>query len=420
MKNILVLVGEYKPYSSTNGNIADNIIQEFKKYGYNVSVLARKNVANLESVQTIDDVKIYRNRDLNLIIHDYCLKMIKRGKKIFKLILFIKRVIFFLPKIFRKNSISKHYTRKIEKSIKKIHEERKIDIVIPVSAPHEEVFAAMNFKKENNDIKLIVYQLDQFANADTIYPLKALKSRQKINNMQLEIELLSWCNNLFALKPVYEYYYTNLVFEKYFKKIILTEHPLIKNLNLENKKESSTINLLYAGALYSQLRNPSYLLKIFDSSIMKKSNIKLHMYSFGDCQSIIEKYAKKMKHTIYNHEKIPHEMIIKKMREADILLSIGNNSKNEVPSKLFEYLSFRKPIIHLYYNDEDVYLKYLKNYQYSICIKMDKNNIERNSKVFYNFCKENKNINISFDIIERNFKEATPEYVAKQFINKME
>ena len=108
------------------------------------------------------------------------------------------------------------------------------------------------------------------------------------------------------------------------------------------------------------------------------------------------------------------------MKKASVLVTIGNNSDEEVPSKLFEYLSFCKPIVHLYYSDKDVYLKYLEHYKYSICIKMDKESISENRKKFYEFCKETSHIDIKYEAIENLFIKCTPNFVTKQFIKIIE
>ena len=421
MKNIVVLVGEYKPYSSTNGNIADNLLQELKKVGYSITVITRKNEYSLPKFEVIDEIPVYRNNDWNLIIHNYCLNKINKKKFFFKFVLQIKRIIFFIPKVFRIISISKHYTKKIEKTIAEIDKKEKIDVIIPVSAPHEEVFAAMNFKKTHNNVKLLVYQLDRFSNEDALYPVKILKNKKVKRNIELELELLKECDNIFTQSQIVEHYKNNKIYNNYLKKVVKTEYPLVKNLKGEKREEEKKIiKVIYAGALYKKLRDPSYILKIMSTKIMRDSNIKLYLYAFGDCQNLINNYCKTLKETIFNKGKLPHEKIVKEMQNADILLSIGNNSVNQIPSKVFEYLSICKPIIHLYYSDQDVYLKYLKKYKYAICIKMDNDKIEENSKLLYEFCKKNIVQDIEYDMIEKQFKECTPGYVAKEFTRVIE
>lgn len=420
MKNVVVLIGNYLPYPSANGNIAYNIIEELNKKEFNVTVLTRRASFEVPKKEKNGNIKIYRNNDWNLLIHNYCMKKIKKNKNIFKLILFMKKVAFYIPKIVRMQSFSKNYVKKIKKALEKIDSENTINILIPISAPHEEVFAALKYKEKRDRKKLLVYQLDRFSNGNSLYATNFFKNRKYQNNIQLEKRVLEKADKLFVLPPIYKHYKENTNFKKYIKKIEVTEHPLIRNMGDTNKCKEKEINLLYAGALDIKLRNPTYLLELLKDNDNKQDNLQLQLYSYGNCQAIIDNYKKELEGILFDYGKISHDTLIKKMKEANILVSIGNNSDEEVPSKLFEYMSFGKPIIHIYYSDKDAYLNYLKCYPYSICIKIEESNIDKNRKIMKDFCIKYARKNIDYKIIEEQFIKCTPNYVAKQFLKEME
>jgi hypothetical protein len=48
------------------------------------------------------------------------------------------------------------------------------------------------------------------------------------------------------------------------------------------------------------------------------------------------------------------------MHDADILLHIGNNTPTQIPGKLLEYMATGKPMLHVYYIDDDGCLPYLE------------------------------------------------------------
>ena len=420
MKNVVVLTGLFPPQVSANSNIAFNIVEELKEK-YNIIVITRASGLKFKKKEQLNNVKIIRNRDWNQIIHNKCTEEIKKNRELFKMVLFIKKIIFFVPKIFRMQNYSKYYTKKIYKTLKSVNKKYKIDIIIPISSPHEEIFAALKFKKINKTVKLIPYQLDRFSNGNSLYATNFLRSYKYNNNIKLEKEIIKYSEKLFILPPIYSHYKNDVeLSNEEISKIEITEHPLIKKIQKITNKKNDNVNILYAGTLDMKLRNPTYLFELLNDQNIVESNIKLQLYSFGNCQSIINNYKKKIPNIICDNGKIEHKILVNKMQEANILLSIGNNSNNEVPSKLFEYLSFGKPIIHLYYSDYDAYLKYLQNYKYSICIKMDESNIMQNRKMFYNFCMENSNVDIDFDVIEKEFTDCTPKYVSNQFINQIE
>lgn len=422
MKHIVFLVGEYKPNISPNGNIADRLMQELKNK-YEITVITRQNDFELENECTIDGIKVIRIMDYNLSIHKFCTQRILNSKnvlqkKFYELFMFCKQVFFYIPRLCQRQSVSKYYMKKIQRRLVKLNAKRKIDILIPVSAPHEEVFAGVELKKKHSiDCTLLIYQLDRFANANSLYETNFGKNGKFNNNIALELEALEFCDCLFILPPLKQHY-NEKIFEGFHQKIVVTEHPLVKKIEglSENEvKNNDFVEILYAGSLDVKLRNPTYLFKLLNTDLLKQSNIKLKLYSFGNCQHIIDKYKKSLNETISDYGRVSSEKVGIAMGKCSILVTIGNNSDNEVPSKLFEYLSYCKPIIHLYYSENDAYLEYLKPYKYSLCIKMDDNFIEQNSKLFFDFCNMYHGSTISFDTVSEIYKECTPKFVVGQF-----
>ena len=100
------------------------------------------------------------------------------------------------------------------------------------------------------------------------------------------------------------------------------------------------------------------------------------------------------------------------MNNADVLISLGVTSGNQVSGKIFDYFSFGKPIIHLYYFDEDPNLKYLERYPLSLSIKIDSNKVKENAFKIEQFLKENTGKKIEYKIVEKIFEDATPKYVS--------
>lgn len=427
MRHIVVLVGEYLPFISPNGNIANNLIEELKKT-YKITVITRKNDINLERESIFDGVKIIRIPDYNLIIHKLCNEKIMKStrlldKTFYKIVLYIKRGFFFLPRLFSGQSISKYYVRKILRVLIKLNLNEKIDVLIPVSAPHEEVMAGVKFKKNyNGEINLLIYQLDRFSNANSLYPTKMFINTKINNNISLESQALKTCDKLFILPPLRQHY-SNPNYRYLQEKITVTEHPLVKNISEHGGRgviENKSISILYAGSLDTKLRSPKYLFELFRTESIRDSNLILNLYTFGNCQPIIDKYKILIKDKIFDYGRVSFNEVQNKMINCDFLLTIGNNSDNEVPSKLFEYLSFCKPIIHLYYSDNDVYLEYLKTYEHSICLKMDDQIIKENSIKLKEFCVEHENASIDFEKVAKLFETCTPKFVSQQFIKEIE
>ena len=58
-----------------------------------------------------------------------------------------------------------------------------------------------------------------------------------------------------------------------------------------------------------------------------------------------------------NHDDVPNYV-----ESADILLNIGNSIPGMLPSKVFEYMSYRKPILSTIKHSEDLSVSYLEKY----------------------------------------------------------
>ena len=406
-----------------HGIIAHNLIQELKK-DYRLTVITRKNDYSLERESLVEGVRVVRIVDHNLCLHRYLSAKINKAgnyyeKKWYSFLLSIKRIAFYFPRLLRRQSFSIMFRNKIQTEVNRLNLDHKIDALIPVSAPHEEVFAGVEIKKNfRGECKLLVYQLDRYANANSLYENSFVRKIKHPNNLRLEVEALSVCDGLFIL-PALQKHYHNKVFEKYHDKIVVTEHPLVKGVDVssyEKKESGGAVNVLYAGSLDQKLRNPSYLFEMLQKDIFSDKKITVSLYSFGNCRKIIDSYKPELERVLFDFGRVSSEEIARNMFEADVLLTIGNNSANEVPSKLFECLSFCKPIIHLYYSEKDAYLEYLKSYPYALCLQMDRSHIEQNAKLFYNFCIRHRDVKIDFESIRKNYIFCTPGYVAKQFV----
>lgn len=428
MKHLVINVGEYHPYMSPNGKMVRNLV-ELLKSRFCITVLTRRNYTGLEKRCMIDGVPVIRIVDMNQIIHNYLAEKISQSNNLFfrflfEILLLVKRIIFIIPRIVRNRSISGHYIKKIKHELYAINRQNEIDVLLSVSAPHEEVFAGVEFCKEKKqNCKLFIYQMDRYANSSSLYICKYDLIRKNKNNIEMELSALSECKRIFVLPPIAEHYKES-IYRQFSNKIIVTEHPLVKKKAIasetENKMGDGKIHVIYAGSLNKKNRNPSYLLEMFNSNIMRSSKVVLDLYTFGDCQDIIYEYQKRNLEKINSYGKVSSYSINKILEQSDILLTIGNNSDNEVPSKLFEYISFLKPIIHLYYSDNDLYLQYLKDYPRYICLKMEENRLVDNVNRLLEFCMKSVGYEISESKILDIFNKCTPEYVSTQFMEEID
>lgn len=102
------------------------------------------------------------------------------------------------------------------------------------------------------------------------------------------------------------------------------------------------------------------------------------------------------------------------LKNANILLSLGNNIANQTPSKIYDLISLGKPIIHLFNIDNDSSLKYLKRYPLCLCVDERKSSVEITQSIIC-FIRQNKNRNISFEDAVKNMETYRSGNILKYF-----
>lgn len=422
--NIVVLAGNYYPYFSANGNCINNIINELKKE-HNVIVIAEKNDFALEKYEDYNGVKIRRMNDFLTCFHKMCERNKKNAKnaieeKFYNFLLQSKRCIFAAKGVMGLDAIDWRKVRKYKKELERVCGEIKVDLIIPVILPIESAIAATNFEKNNNE-KIMAFQFDHFTEGVTINKFK-IQGRLRFNrHIRIKKSILEKIDKVFILPQLKEFY-DKEIFNEFKEKIILSEHPLCKEIIFDNSKNEkiygNRINLVFTGTLIKKYRNPEYLFNIIYKSKIK-DELCMHMYTGGDCGEILDKATKITNGVIKSYGFVPLKDALIAMRSADILISIGVTEGNQVSGKIFDYFATGKPIVHFYFKEDDPNLKYFKEYPLALCLKIDDGLIEKNCMEFSRFCKEYAGRMIEFDEVKNIFYYATPKYVTKQILSEI-
>ncbi|MGH8015918.1 MAG: hypothetical protein ACREBV_06985, partial [Candidatus Zixiibacteriota bacterium] len=245
-------------------------------------------------------------------------------------------------------------------------EMEKYSAVVSVSDPFSSHLAGEKVKQFKSEINWLVdigdpfsFRHDNPTNNHTIY--------RKLNN-RVEKRIFSFADCVTVTSENTRRKYAE-VFGGLESKIH-TVHPLWDKFNagvnddriLSGKKK---IKLVYVGTLYRSIRNPEYLLKLFEilASIPGHENVELHFFGGNDdCRSIFETYHYLFGEKLFFHGLVSRTKVLRAMSEADILVNIGNNNPYQLPSKLVEYAGLAKPILNLYTIANDSSKEFLQEY----------------------------------------------------------
>lgn len=414
--HFVFVVGSYYPYYSAVGkcvgNVADVLSQRHK-----VTIICEKNNSDQEEEYYYNNQRILRIVTKDITKRIKIVENINRTrrikKKFYNLSLGILKLEQAAELVFSKTSVKSQLVDSFLSKLLDINEN--IDVIIPACMPFESVVAAYKYKEiYNAKVHLVPYLFDQFVENELLHRLKVNKRIKRKKHMKIEKEVISNSNTVLIMKQLKNYLLSN--YSEYNHLFQEVEHPLI----VERKKKGIQVNkktaiFTYAGSFYKGIRDPEYMLKIFDLYLEKNEGI-LNLYTFGNYNNIIKAYAYK-NDLIKDNGSLASTLVAGELEKADFLVAVGNSVSNQVPSKVFEYLSFGKPIIYFYELDNDSNVEILKNYPYGLCIRKNAKEIEGNIFKLKKFCEENKDRSLTFEEISKLFPDALPEYTANLLEN---
>jgi hypothetical protein len=317
--------------------------------------------------------------------------------------------VYNIPKINKqiKKELSNYKVNSL-KLVDEILKEETINIVFAVSFQFINLIIGRKIVSKHKDIKLFVYELDPYAYNEALripilgFPYRYLQERR----------IFILAEKIFLTNELFKFYKTNR-FNKFSNKFIELGIPMLEiNDDYQVRESSNDCRIVFTGAFSKQYRDPSFMLKLF-TLLKNKNNWSLHFYGVN-IRDIDEYFLNELKGKLFIYDKLPRSEILDVIKDASILINIGNSMSNQLPSKLLDYIGFRKPIINIYKNEDDICNKYLLNYPIKLLIKENNNYLEKQSNNLLDFINENKNNLCSYSEIKKNYDKYTVETIVRK------
>ena len=197
-------------------------------------------------------------------------------------------------------------------------------------------------------------------------------------------------------------------------KFVKIEFPcIIKENECERRSQkpltmSDKISFVFSGQLYTDIRNPDYLYKLF---LLLPKNYILHIVG-GGAEEVTNRYKNLLGKRLICHGWLSKEEADSICLSSDFLVNLNNTVPNQVPSKLFEYINTGKPILNISETKSCPALKYIYKYDNAFTIIKEEGKMPVEEVI--EFVDKHRGKVIPFSIIETSFIENTSEYVAKQ------
>ena len=395
-KNIVILTLGYYPDMSPISAVLDKYIQKLKgNYHFHIIALPTR----LCSGHFVDpDIDIYyMNNYWRPLVLKYDEKIKGQPSLYDKTMYNALRVRSFLLGLKEPHSNQKWMKKAAYDILERILKTTNIDVVISVSGLflylHE---AAYKFKNKYPHVKWITFVTDPISYSSSDY------KRFRINEKKRFLLIYKKEKNIYDSSD-YNIFTENLYYDaiekfnqprnKTFQFKFVLENFQSESISVSSR-ENEDIKLIYAGALYRVIRNPEFMLSVISKIKIPKLRLDLFVRSSA-CMDILKKYESER---IVVHEgvdvKTYKEMI---SNEYDILINIGNNCENQLPSKTLELLSSGRPIINFYYYKDSQYDMIEK---YPLGLNIGREDADAITKVEM-FCNKMSGKQLAFEEVEQ-------------------
>lgn len=391
---ILFVCGEYFPKASANGVCVIRLQEEFIKKKIHSDVIC---IGNKTFTQQTDFGELFT------VI----------GKDNFKDTGFIRSLV-------NKAKLIKTWPVKDLKlidnyaaAINKMNMQHNYNIIISVLRPIEGAIACAKFEN------VIIYELDSITNnGDNLYGIKHLLSYRAQN---IEKKIYNNAFKIFHLR-CHEDYYKNKKYDWIRDKFEYTDIPqlIVKNQYFQSVSNDIT-RITYTGSLTKIRNSPAYTIKLFIECI-KDLKIECRFYSKGNCEKILKKANEKYGNLIIPMGYVSQKELTIAKENTDIYLSIGfhhTGTVTSIPSKIFEYMSTGKPIIHIIGGKNDTAIEYLVKYRNALIINPD-DSLQRNVGKIKKFIMEAKGNIVDTNELRTNLPMNTPEWTVNKLIKSIE
>ena len=361
-KRILIVTHQFIPHQSPRTTRWKLLYDELIESGYDVTV-----ITGTSQLSEDPNIKYIGNKKASGIVKNLRTQSNIKQDSNYKNYLYklLKKIYRFFYKFFAWPDYTMFWIFSIWKNRKKIDID--YDLIISVSLPFSSHVAAYIINKDKNK-KWIMDIGDPFS----------LKTNAFENNRYLYKSLNYYFENKFY-KKAHQVVFTHqesadehkIFFNMPENKVTIGSPISTFSQELFQKSvsfdyEAKPITIGYFGVLTKGVRSPSQVLKFF-----QQTDFVLHWYTNSDSKEMI-----KQNKIDFNRNKLfdmvtRNEALEKMVTSLHCLLSIGNLNPAQLPSKIIEYISTGKPVLHFVEIKDDPVLEIAK--EFSNLIVIDKN-----------------------------------------------
>ena len=387
VSKVLILISEYIGTPLANGICMRNIVRSLKNNGNEVYVLCYKTDNGITEPNTFTILAPDNNSSTSI--------RLKKLSNLKKMILLSLRP-----------DINKKLVQDFECKALEICKKYNIDTLVATYNPIETVVALCNIKKQLNEIKAIIYELDSYGDGIGVTAYRIWKNAfNKLCKKNYSIV------DRVIIMQSHSDYWNKSFGVRYGTKLKVADIPMLIERNQTKYHNHGTfVSMIYTGNISKRYRSPSYLLSVL-LTLKDFMDFRFTFYSRGDCESELNEVVS-LTDNIFSKGYLPKDELDEIILRSDVLVSIGNSVSNSLPSKVIDYISYGKPIIHFSSQKNDVCIRYFKNYPLALVID-ETMPTESACHQIRRFINEYKGKSVEYNVIKKMFYKNDPQYSAK-------
>ena len=398
-KRVLFILGRYYPKASPNSICTQNIIELLPKDKYDIEIICYDDGLEYSGDYSVTKISrgllmsaIYRREgDNNLLI-----KFLKETQKI--------KDALFIPVWPWTDPV---FTNKVYKTALELHQKTPFDYVVSIHMPLSSVIVGNRLKKKYPSIKHVPYFLDSLSGG---IPLSLFSKEWNIKKkLKWEKRILTNADKIVVMESSREHHLKYSSQLSYYSKFVFLDIPLLKKqigAPLDNpylEKYGKCINVTFCGSAIQPMRNISFFNTLAKHIAQIDDNIRFHFIGICNCVETISS-----KNIIY-HGEMQHEKLIPYISNADVLLNFGVKTPSAISGKIFEYMSYLKPIISTFSIDNEACIPYLEKYPCALMIDERNENYQIQASKVVRFINNATGYTINKELITKTYINNMPE-----------
>ena len=254
----------------------------------------------------------------------------------------------------------------------------KFDVMFSMHEPPSSHICAMKIKEEFKDLPWVTYWSDPWLKDSTRENISPVRRKYEQSFERKVVNLSD--RFIFVTKANRDDYVNsyNISIEKTF---ILTrgydekQYKEIKEKSNPKLIEKEKINFVYAGEIFSKLRNVNPF--IYALNVIKNENIdlynKLNIMFFGNIDSDEVKNKLNVIDKVSVSPRIPYDEALGYMLNSQVLLLFGNKNSKQIPAKVYDYFGAEGLIFVILGDENDPIKDVVKNKEKCIVVN---NNVD--------------------------------------------